>query len=264
MVCALMVVPATARAADGEPPCPDGQMPDPSGLVCVFLDHTTTGLEVATTEPPDQDPWLTQALELQHRLGDALPLRDAMWVGTHNSFNSTAEMGPTLSDTDANQQLSLTDQLRIDVRSLELDVHWFPSAASGGARAPVVCHAESQHEGCSIEKELGPVLGEIELERDGMPLLSGDLLAHGTRQAQVVELDRAQAVDDAADVLDDGPQVGADVAHEPAGAVGGAAQRTTPPSSDQRPVHPREVVPGRDRRDSGTTAHARHPLAATP
>jgi hypothetical protein len=105
--------------------------------------------------------WVDRALRAQYELGNDVGLRNAPWVGTHNSFNSTAEMGPTLSDTDANQQLSLIDQLRIDVRSLELDVHWFPSVRSGGSRAPVVCHAEGNHGGCTIEKEFGPVLGQI-------------------------------------------------------------------------------------------------------
>lgn len=102
-----------------------------------------------------------RALALQYALGDDVPLRNAPWIGTHNSFNSIAEMGPTLSDLDANQQLSLTDQLRADVRSLELDVHWFPSASASGARAPVVCHAQGDHSGCSAERTLGPVLDEI-------------------------------------------------------------------------------------------------------
>jgi hypothetical protein len=105
--------------------------------------------------------WIDRALRAQYELGNDVGLRNAPWIGTHNSFNSTAEMGPTLSDTDANQQLSLTDQLRIDVRSLELDVHWFPSAGSGGSSAPVVCHAEGNHAGCSVEKQFGPVLDEI-------------------------------------------------------------------------------------------------------
>ncbi len=108
-----------------------------------------------------QGSWVDRALRLQYELAGDVGLRNAPWVGTHNSFNSVAEMGPTLSDTDANQQLSLVDQLRIDVRSLELDVHWFPSAGSGGANAPVVCHAEGNHGGCSIEKQFAPVLGEI-------------------------------------------------------------------------------------------------------
>ncbi len=105
--------------------------------------------------------WVHRALSLQYELGNDVPLRNAPWVGTHNSFNSVAEMGPTLSDLDSNQQLSLTDQLQLDVRSLELDLHWFLSARSGLARAPVVCHAEGNHAGCTVERELGPVLDEI-------------------------------------------------------------------------------------------------------
>jgi hypothetical protein len=101
--------------------------------------------------------WTHRALAFQYALGNGLGLRDAPWVGTHNSFNSIAEMGTTLSDTDSNQQLSLLDQLAIDVRSLELDLHSF-------AGRQVVCHArgaDQGHAGCSIEREVGPVAAEI-------------------------------------------------------------------------------------------------------
>jgi len=101
--------------------------------------------------------WTHRALAFQYALGNDLPLRDAPWIGTHNSFNSIAEMGNTLSDTDSNQQLSLLDQLAVDVRGLELDVHSF-------AGRQVVCHArgaDQGHAGCSIEKDFGTVLGEL-------------------------------------------------------------------------------------------------------
>jgi hypothetical protein len=107
--------------------------------------------------------WLHRTLAFQYRLGHELPLTEALWVGTHNSFNSTAET-PSLSNTDSNQQLSLTDQLRIDVRSLELDVHWLPSAHAGGQPAPVVCHgrgANELHAGCTTEEPLPETLAEI-------------------------------------------------------------------------------------------------------
>ena len=110
---------------------------------------------------PFEGSWTDRALALQYQLAGDVGLRYAPWVGTHNSFNSVAEMGPTLSNLDANQQLTLVDQLRIGVRSLELDVHWFPSLAAGGARAPVVCHArgaDQAHAGCSIEKTLDATL----------------------------------------------------------------------------------------------------------
>lgn len=107
--------------------------------------------------------WVHRALQFQYRLANDVPMRNAPWIGTHNSFNSTAEL-PTASHTDSNQQLSLTDQLNLDVRSLELDVHWFPSAAAGGQQAPVVCHARGPEEGnagCTTERLLSERLPEI-------------------------------------------------------------------------------------------------------
>src|SRR3954452_22158193 len=101
--------------------------------------------------------WTHRALAFQYALGNDVPLRDAPWIGTHNSFNSIAGMGNTLSDTDSNQQLSLLDQLAIDVRGLELDMHSF-------AGRQVVCHArgaDEAHAGCSIERTVGPVVSEI-------------------------------------------------------------------------------------------------------
>jgi hypothetical protein len=103
--------------------------------------------------------WTHRALAYQYALAGNVPLRDAPWIGTHNSFNSIDEMGPTISDMDSNQQLTLVQQLRVDMRSLELDVHWFPSPRGGGM-APVVCHAEGSA-GCSAEKTLGETLKPI-------------------------------------------------------------------------------------------------------
>src|SRR4051794_37516564 len=77
------------------------------------------------------EAWTQRALALQYELGSDMPLRNAPWAGTHNSFNSSAEMGPTLSAMDSNQGLPLQDQLALGIRSLELDVHWFPSASAG-------------------------------------------------------------------------------------------------------------------------------------
>lgn len=106
-------------------------------------------------------PWLDRALKLQYELSGDVGLRNAPLIGTHNSYNSVAEMGLTIGTSDPNQQLSIVDQLDLDMRALELDVHWFKSP-SRGYLAPVVCHAfPPDHTGCSNEKTLGPVLGEI-------------------------------------------------------------------------------------------------------
>jgi hypothetical protein len=104
--------------------------------------------------------WVRGSLASQYELGSSLGTRNAPWVGTHNSFNSPAEMGLTLSSQDANQRIDLTDQLDQGIRSLELDLHWFPSPESGGL-APVVCHAADLHAGCTVEKPLAVVLPEI-------------------------------------------------------------------------------------------------------
>jgi hypothetical protein len=176
MLCALMVVPVVAHAEPGDPPCPPGQSPDPSGLVCVYVDKTTTGVDAQTQRAQTEQAvaaqesgWLGQALELQHRLGDALPLYDAMWVGTHNSFNTAANSPLTLSNNDSNQHVSLVDQLRLGIRAIEVDVHWNPSPWANGAYAPVVCHARPTSEmnaGCTVERlldaELAPVRGWVD------------------------------------------------------------------------------------------------------
>jgi hypothetical protein len=104
-----------------------------------------------------------RALQLQYELGNDLPFANASWLGTHNSFN-TSTREPTVSGLDSNQQLSMTDQLRIDMRSLEVDAHWFPSAEASGAYAPVLCHArgeDQKHAGCTTEPLLVDGLKEI-------------------------------------------------------------------------------------------------------
>lgn len=129
--------------------------------------RNTTGQDEACTTPAGprvsraavarhEKSALHRALDLQYELGSSLPFRDAPWLGTHNSFNSASEM-VTPSQTDSNQQLSMTDQLRIDMRTLELDVHWFLGK-------PVLCHARSSaemHAGCSIERTYEEGLEEI-------------------------------------------------------------------------------------------------------
>src|SRR5437763_7160075 len=84
-------------------------------------------------------------------------------LATHNSFNSV-NYSPTASHTDSNQQLSLTQQLDVDMRSLELDLHFFPSLSTGGQKTVVVCHARGPDEenfGCTNEPPFTEVLPQI-------------------------------------------------------------------------------------------------------
>jgi hypothetical protein len=115
--------------------------------------------------------WLHRTLAFQYELGAPLPLRNAPWIGTHNSANTSTEV-PTLSGIDANQRISLTDQLRLDVRSLELDVHFVPSVWGGGAKTPIVCHgrgADQLHAGCTTERTLAERLAELRAWLDAHP-----------------------------------------------------------------------------------------------
>jgi hypothetical protein len=107
-----------------------------------------------------QGSWVDRALELQYELAGDVGLRDAPFVGTHNSYNSVAEMGRTISTLDPNQEISINDQLDLQIRSLELDVHWFRRPTNGRFE-PVVCHAFPDHFPCSTEKPLGAVLDEV-------------------------------------------------------------------------------------------------------
>ena len=164
---------------------------------------------VAIPASASAEPWTQDALGLQYELAGDVPLRNAPWVGTHNSFNSVAEMGPALSPLDSNQKLPLVDQLELGIRSLELDVHWFPSVRTGGF-APVVCHATGEHAGCSAEKPLAEVLSEI----------SGWL---GENPDQVLllyledHLDAQEGHDAAAAVLEE--ELGAAIYRPPAGGA---------------------------------------------
>lgn len=107
--------------------------------------------------------WARQALALQYELSSDVGYRDAPWVGTHNSFNSPAEVGDTLSAGDSNQQITIVEQLELEVRSIELDLHWFTRPGSSG-KAVVVCHARGAsegHAGCTNEPTLDQVLDPI-------------------------------------------------------------------------------------------------------
>ncbi|MGE4425613.1 MAG: hypothetical protein AB7G37_04070 [Solirubrobacteraceae bacterium] len=119
-------------------------------------------LGIAATAGPGAasaaDPgWTDRALALQERLAGDVPLRDVPWVSTHNSYNSTAEMGTTLSALDPNQRLTVVEQLDAGVRHLEIDAH--PALAplpELGLPAPQSCHTI-----CTLERPLADVLARV-------------------------------------------------------------------------------------------------------
>ena len=104
-----------------------------------------------------------EQLSLQYDLmaQRGLPMAQWWFPSTHNSFNSTSSnTPPTLSGSDANQLFTLVQQLDMGVRGVEIDVHYMPSLLDGGFR-PTVCHGNTQHFGCSIEKSLETELSAL-------------------------------------------------------------------------------------------------------
>lgn len=114
----------------------------------------TALVAVPATAGADTRSQTLRQLDLQYELAGDVPLRNAPWVFTHNSYNSPAEMGLALSPQDRNQNITVVDQLDEGVRSLELDVHLFVGR-------PVLCHSTGPHLGCTTEKTFREVLREI-------------------------------------------------------------------------------------------------------
>ncbi|WP_255246003.1 hypothetical protein [Mycobacterium persicum] len=107
--------------------------------------------------------WVHRTAQFQYALGDPLPISQSQWLGTHNSFNSLSDSF-TLSHADSNQQLSLTQQLDIDVRGLELDLHYIPRLELLGKREVTVCHGlgpTNGNLGCTNEPPFAAVLPQI-------------------------------------------------------------------------------------------------------
>lgn len=111
-----------------------------------------------------------KALAEQYRLIQTLPLGEAQLPATHNSFNSTnANVPPTLSGMDPDQLYSLADQLELDMRFIELDLHWYPSLGAPGGYAPILCHGFDNHLGCTFERPAAAGLKEIRQWLDAHP-----------------------------------------------------------------------------------------------
>lgn len=68
--------------------------------------------------------WIHKALQLQRGLDMEAPLAKALFVGTHNSYNSAA-YSKFFVYIDPNQVFSIHDQLEMDCRFIELDAHWY-------------------------------------------------------------------------------------------------------------------------------------------
>jgi hypothetical protein len=122
-----------------------------------------------------ESSWTHRALSLQRGLDQAAPLADEQLPHTHNSFNASSyRLGstsyyPTLTNQDPNQVYSITDQLRMDVRAIEIDLHWVPSpygTPETGGKWVTMCHGNSDvvqgvHVGCTWDRPFQDGLAEV-------------------------------------------------------------------------------------------------------
>ncbi|WP_299009554.1 hypothetical protein [uncultured Shewanella sp.] len=91
----------------------------------------------------DTSEWAIKALRMQNRLDHSLPLSDALFIGTHNSFNAS-DYSNGISYIDPNHRLSLTDQLNAGMVALELDVHYDFNVNTGTDL--MLCHKKEHGE----------------------------------------------------------------------------------------------------------------------
>jgi hypothetical protein len=130
---------------------------------CATLDGRGTGVGHMATYAAS---WTHRALALQRGLDDDVALARSLLPHTHNSFNSSVYL-PTVTNQDPNQIYSMRDQLNMDVRAIEMDIHWVPSAhgkATTLKRAVVLCHGSEiirVHVGCSTDRWFPDGLTEL-------------------------------------------------------------------------------------------------------
>lgn len=111
-----------------------------------------------------QGSWIDRALSLQSDLGDFTPMSQATFLGTHNSYNSAA-YSSAVRYVDPNQSRSIRDQLRMDIRALEFDVHTYFSMQGwfwDWGKELLLCHGQDNHVGCSnYDRKFSQGLSEI-------------------------------------------------------------------------------------------------------
>lgn len=116
------------------------------GTSCTEVDGQTVDEEAVDAHAGS---WLVRALAHQRGLDDDQPLRNALWTHTHNSYNADA-YPQTLYGLDPNQLYTITDQLRMGIRAIEIDAHWVNGSV-------VVCHGGVDplaHFGCGVNDPL--------------------------------------------------------------------------------------------------------------
>ncbi|EMJ95696.1 hypothetical protein [Leptospira alstonii] len=85
------------------------------------------------------------ALQRKTQINMNVPINRTLFYGTRNSFNSSA-----YAKFASNQKYTLSDQLRLGARFIELEVHW--TLNKRGSKELLLCRGENEkdHKGCNI------------------------------------------------------------------------------------------------------------------
>lgn len=123
--------------------------------------------------------WQRDALDMERDLDKNSPLSQAVFRGTHNSYNSS-EYADVTRYLDPNQKVSIRAQLNMGARFIELDVHDYNKFDTHGSPWPwewtsndqlLLCHGQGNHLGCSsadryFRDGLNEIKGFVEANRD--------------------------------------------------------------------------------------------------
>jgi hypothetical protein len=111
-----------------------------------------------------QRSWESLALGLERTLQNNTPFKDATFLHTHNSYNSS-KYTTAVSYLDPNHSETIYDQLRMGVRAIEFDVHWYFSMEGWPwewGNRPLLCHGQNNHLGCSsYDRHLSKGMSEV-------------------------------------------------------------------------------------------------------
>jgi hypothetical protein len=172
-------------------PCRLGEgVTNQAGADCRVLDDTDDqcaaidGRDISAAEiAAYQRSWVHHALSLQRGIDATAPLMEEQIPHTHNTFNGSAyavprdgsqpSYYPTLTNQDPNQVYSISDQLDMDVRAIELDLHWVPSpygTPDTHGYWVTMCHGDGQqvpqtgtyvHVGCTDDRPAQDGFAEV-------------------------------------------------------------------------------------------------------
>ena len=171
---------------------------DQAGADCRIVDNADSGCSTIDNRDIDQaqisayeSSWVHRALSLQRDLSATAPLIEDQLPHTHNTFNSSAysiptdgsapSYYPTLTNQDPNQVYSISDQMNMDIRAIELDLHWVPSpygTPDTHGYWVTMCHGDGQqapgagvyvHVGCSDDRPAQDGFAEVRRWLDAHP-----------------------------------------------------------------------------------------------